>query len=242
MARKKKKSSDGPSDAWLVTFSDLMTLLLTFFVLLLSMASMDKTTITTIRLSISGTSPLDHAGRGRVPDRIRMVIEAIQEPESLLNKLDRIKDLLFPDDLLPPELLDGTLEENLRVLADSQGIVIVLTDGLLFRRGESGLSPSGRALLEAVTPFLWHVSADVAISGHTDTMVPSGTDPYTLSGLRAMTVLEYFLQQQIPPSRFSIGAYGPDRPLVPGNSEEARAQNRRVEILVKTAQYMGRYP
>ncbi|MDL2271860.1 OmpA family protein [Desulfovibrio sp. OttesenSCG-928-I05] len=243
MARKKKKSGGGgASDAWMVTFSDLMTLLLTFFVLLLSMSSMDRTSLTIISASVSNISLLDHAGRGRVPDRIQMVMDAIEEPRSLLEKLDRIKDLLFPHDILPPELSHSTLEENLMVLSDAQGIVIVLTDELLFPKGQGELAPAGRKLLDAISPFLMYTTADVTISGHTDNAVPSGIDPYALSGLRALSVLEYFLQQKLRASRFSIGAYGADRPLVTGDTPQAQTKNRRVEILVKTSQYVGRYP
>jgi chemotaxis protein MotB len=242
MARRKKKGGGGGGEGWLVTFSDLMTLLLTFFVLLLSMSSMDKPLLTRITVTSEDPSPLDHAGRGRVPDNIRLLLQIVEDPTTVLDKQDRIKDLLFPNDVLPPELSPGTLDNNLRILAHPEGVAIVLSEGVLFPQGEYALTAVGRGLLGALVPLLHYSAADVNIAGHTDTEeVRRGLDNYELSGRRATSVLEYFLQQNFPARRFSISGYGPDKPLYPNDTEKHRAQNRRVEILLKTAQWLGRY-
>ena len=241
MARREKKGGGSNAAGWLVMFSDLMTLLLTFFVLLLSMSSMDRTLLTRISPLTSDVSIIDHSGRGRVPDRIRLLLEVLREPSTILEKLDRIKDLLFPNEVLPPELSPGKLEHNLRIMAHPEGVVIVLTDELLFPAGGYTLTPTAQKLLDAITPLLHYSSADMNISGHTDNNTPPGVDPYALSGQRAMSVLEYFLQQKIRPSRFSISGYGPDKPLMPNDSPENQGKNRRVEMLLKTVQWLGRY-
>ncbi|SBV94831.1 OmpA/MotB domain protein [uncultured delta proteobacterium] len=242
MARRKKKGGGADSAAWLVTFSDLMTLLLTFFVLLLSMSSMDKPLLTRITVTSDDPSPLDHAGRGRIPDQIRLLLQIVEDPTTVLEKQDRIKDLLFPNDILPPELSPGTLAENLRVLAHPEGVVIVLSEGVMFPQGEYVLTAVGQQLLSAFVPVLHYSTADVNIGGHTDTgEVRHGLDNYELSGRRAMSVLEYFLHQKFPARRFSISGYGPDKPLYPNDTDRHRAQNRRVEILLKTTQWLGRY-
>ena len=244
MARCKKKSSGAStsSSGWLVTFSDLITLLLTFFVLLLSMSSMDKPLLTRIMATSADPSPLDHAGRGKIPDEIRLILEIVKDPNTILEKQDRIKDLLFPNDILPPELPPGKLEENLRILAHPEGVVIVLAEGLLFPPDEYKLTPVGMQLLSALVPLLHYSSADVNIGGHTDaTEAVHVEDAYILSGKRAMAILEYFLQQKFQARRFSISGYGPDNPLYPNDSDQNRALNRRVEILLKTTQWLGRY-
>ncbi len=235
----KKETISGTG--WLITFSDMMTLLLTFFVLMLSMSSMDKALLTRISTMKGDSAAVDHAGRGRIPENIRLVLEMVSDPRSILEKQDRIKDLLFPNDILPPELSPGTLEANLRVLAHPEGVVIVLTEELLFPRGEFRLTPAGLKLLGALVPFLHYTTADVNISGHTDNTILPGVDNYILSGQRAMTALEYFLQQKMRPARFSISGYGPDRPLANNDTPAHKASNRRVELLVKTTQWLGRY-
>lgn len=242
MARKKKKGGGGGGSGWLVTFSDLMTLLLTFFVLLLSMASMDRPLLTRISATRSDVSTIEHAGRGKVPEQIKLLLDIVTDPASILENRDRIKDLLFPNDILPPELSPGDLDENLRILAHPEGVVIVLTEGVLFQPGEYAATDAGKRLLSALIPVLHYSSADLSIGAHTDDVeTASGMDNYELSGKRAMSVLEYYLQQKFSAPRFSIGGYGPDKPIEPNTSERNRAQNRRVELLLKTTQWLGRY-
>lgn len=242
MARKKKGGGGGGGASWLVTFSDLMTLLLTFFVLLLSMASMDRPLLTKITATLNQPSPMDHAGRGRAPDQIKLLLDIVQDPLTVLEKPDRIKDLLFPNEILPAEISPGTLEENLRILAHPEGVVIMLNEGVLFPSGDYGLTGPGKELLAALLPFLYYTNADVNIGGHTDNEEnPHAMDNYELSGRRAMSVLEFFLQNKLPAPRFSISGYGADKPLEPNTSQANRAANRRVEILVKTTQWLGRY-
>ncbi|GHV50382.1 chemotaxis protein MotB [Deltaproteobacteria bacterium] len=243
MARKKKGGGGGGgSEGWLVTFSDLMTLLLTFFVLLLSMSSMDRPILTRITATPDDRNPLDAGGRGRVPDQIKLLLEMVNDPLTVMDKADRIKDLLFPNEILPKELPPGKLDENLRILANPEGVVIVLNEGILFPAGEYELNAVGRQILGALVPFLYYCNADTNISGHTDAREDHvSMDSYALSGRRAMSVLEYFLHDKLDVVRFSISGYGPDKPLVPNISEKNRATNRRVELFVKTTQRLGRY-
>ena len=237
--RKKEKQEEGA--AWLVTFSDLMTLLLTFFVLLLSMASMDTTVITRISAQMRSLSPIATSGPGRLPPRIQMIVKLLKDPENILEKKNRLKDLLFPLDVLPKELSASDLEKNLTILSHPEGVVIVLTEGLLFARGSAELGDTGKKLLDVLTPVIQAVNADSNISGHTDATPAAGVDSYELSFLRAAGVLEHFLQAKLVPDRFSVSGYGPDKPMQPNDSEEHRQQNRRVEILIKTTPRVGSY-
>lgn len=241
MARRKKKEEGGGGAAWLVTFSDLMTLLLTFFVLLLSMASMDTTTITRISTFTKGASNIDLSGPSRMSERIEFLVKALKEPENILNKLDRIKDLLFPLELLPKDISSSTLEKNLEILAHPEGVVIVLTDALLFEQGAYELDDAGKKLIDILTPVILRTNADANISGHTDPTPGVGMSNDDLSALRAMSILERFLYGGIRPDRFSISGYGADRPMYSNNTEEGRRKNRRVEILLKTTPRVASY-
>ena len=241
MARRKKAKGGDSGPAWLVTFSDLMTLLLTFFVLLLSMSSMDTTTLARISASIKGTSLIDNSGAGRIPERIEILVKLLKDPQNVLNKLDRIKDLLFPLDVLPPEISSSTLEENLSILAHPEGVVIVLTDALLFEQGSAELDAKGKKLIDVLTPVILATNADANISGYTDSTPGTAVSNDDLSALRSMAILERFLYGGIRPDRFSISGYGADKPMFPNTTEEGRRKNRRVEILLKTAPRVGSY-
>ncbi|MDR2488096.1 MAG: flagellar motor protein MotB [Desulfovibrio sp.] len=240
MARRKKKQQQEGA-AWLVTFSDLMTLLLTFFVLLLSMSSMDVPVITRISAYMRSLSPLDESGAGRIPERIQIAIKMLKDPYNILNKKNRVKDLLFPLDLLPKELSSSDLENNIAILEHPEGVVIVLTEGLLFARGSAELDATGKNLIAVLTPVMHSVNADINISGHTDITPTTGVDSYDLSFMRALAVMEQLLQVKMPPDRFSVSGYGPDKPMYSNDTEEGQTKNRRVEILVKTTPRMGGY-
>lgn len=241
MGKKKKKEVCPPLALWLVTFSDLMTLLLTFFVLLLTMASMDNAILTTVTLTTADLGLLDKRGSGRVNVKDRMVVELMEKPWEVLDKQDRIKDLLFPDDVLPDEISKNDLENNLEVLAKQDGVALVFTDEILFDEGGSTLSSRGQFLMARLIPMMTQTEAPINVAGYTDET--EGTEnPYQLSGDRALSVLAYLVELGVPNKRFSISAYGDNFPVINelGRPVES-AKNRRVEILLKTARPIGGY-
>jgi chemotaxis protein MotB len=220
----------------MVTFADLMTLLLTFFVLLLSMSSMDKSILRDVTSYFAGSMGLaTKKGAGRVPDRFEIIQELIESPTEVLQNPQRLKDLLFPDEALPEGMARSTLNENLQILARPEGLALVLSDGLLFASGGSELRADSRKLLAEFVRFLAATTMPVNVSGYTDN-VPGGTkDNNTLSMERAMSVLAYFLEFGFDPGRFSVSAYGEAFPLGDNGTPEGRVKNRRVEILLKTS-------
>jgi chemotaxis protein MotB len=248
MAGRRKKKYAVASGAWMVTFSDLMTLLLTFFVLLLSMSSMESTVVSRISALNSSVSPLENTGTSKLADRIQFTIKLLRDPDNIQNKQQRIKDLLFPHDALPAELSPGELQNNLTILSHPEGVVIVLTDALLFAPGSAMLENTGKKLLDQLAPVIHGMHADITISGHTSTLPEGEADRLAgarsldeLSFLRAAVVMEHFLGARLPPERFSLSGYGPDKPMYADNTEEGRRKNRRVEILVKCKPRIGGY-
>lgn len=242
MARKKLKTEHiEMKSLWLVTFSDMVTLLLTFFVLLLSMSSMDHSIISRIRLASSGVQLIEQSGAGSISHRISLIKEIVEAPEQVLDKKEKLKDLLLPDVPLPAEINVTSGKDNITILEHPQGVVIALTDQLMFQEGSYELTKAARQILETVSELLHFSSADVNIAGHTDNTLYPDTDNHKLSAFRALTVMEYLLQRGHRPDRFSLSAYGPDKPLRPNDTPDNKTQNRRVEILLKTTQWLGRY-
>ncbi|MBI9079356.1 MAG: OmpA family protein [Pseudodesulfovibrio sp.] len=241
MAKKKKKELCPPLALWLVTFSDLMTLLLTFFVLLLTMASMDNAILTTVTLTTADLGLLDKRGSGRVNVKDRMVVDLMDKPWEVLNKKQRIKDLLFPDDVLPEEIKKSELDKNLDILAKPDGVALVFTDNLLFVPGGSQLSEQGKFIIDRLVPMMSQTVAPINVAGYTD-QTDNSENPYQLSGDRALSVLTFLVDAGLPNKRFSLSAYGNNFPVLDeaGKPMES-AKNRRVEILVKTARPIGGY-
>lgn len=241
MGKKKKKEVCPPLALWLVTFSDLMTLLLTFFVLLLTMASMDNAILTTVTLTTADLGLLDKRGSGRVNVKERLVVELMEKPWEVLEKKERIKDLLFPDDTMPDEIDKSSLDENLDILARQDGVALVFTDNILFSEGGSELSDKGKYLIGRLVPMMTQTEAPINVAGYTD-QNDAAEDKYTLSGDRALSVISYLVQLGVPNKRFTLSAYGDNFPVIDelGRPVES-AKNRRVEILLKTARPIGGY-
>ena len=242
MAKKKKKEKCPPLALWLVTFSDLVTLLLTFFVLLLTMSSMDTTILTRVTLSEADLSILDKRGSGRVQPKQSLVIELLQKPWEVMNQKDRLKDLLYPDDVLPKEMTKSDLDENLDILARNDGVALVFTDSLLFEPGGSALSPAGMQLIDQLIPIVMFNDAPLNVAGHTSAG-EGAADAVALSGERAMSVLAFLVEAGVPNARLSVSAYGDAFPVLDemGRPVENAAMNRRVELLLKTARPIGGY-
>ncbi|MDD4951193.1 MAG: OmpA family protein [Desulfovibrionaceae bacterium] len=241
MAKREKKKHCPPLATWMVTFSDLVTLLLTFFVLLLSMSSMDNSVLTTVTLRTGDLGLLARRGAGRVTaKKERLVVDLMERPWDILDKKDRIKDLLFPDQSLPEEVNRAELMSNLEVLARPEGVGLALSDKMLFVEGQSELTPPGKAILGRLVPLLNASRAPVNLRGYSDT-AEAPDRAFELSGDRALSVLEFFVSKGVPNQRFSVSAYGPNLPLAGNATPEGRQTNRRVEIYMKTALKLGAY-
>ena len=126
------------------------------------------------------------------------------------------------------------LEDKTQVMVDEQKIKILLNPPVLFDSGNSKLKPKGRKILEGFGKILKDVRNPIIIEGHTDN-VPISNKRYAsnweLSFHRAYSVIQHFVKKyNFPPTQMSALGYGEFQPLVPNNSRENRAKNRRIEI------------
>jgi chemotaxis protein MotB len=240
MSRRKKRNTAaaGSNMAWMITFSDLVTLLLTFFVLLLSMCILDRSIIVkafqTVTIFEEEVGVLRHQSATKVKSRYQVVREMITDPWEAVEKRQRIKDLLFPEEILSPAISKSTLDENLDILARTDGVAILLSDKLLFESAGYVLKGEIAPVLEEIAGLLLVMNAPVNIAGYTDSLPGRHMSNLELSGRRALSVLEDLLGRGLDPTRFSASGYGPHFPLGDNTTEEGRALNRRVEILIKT--------
>jgi chemotaxis protein MotB len=218
----------------------MMTLLLAFFVLLLSMSGLDGAALA--RISAWMRDPATGGGvYGESTDALVAGIVKAPSDTAGYRALLTAAGVGLPSGLTRDA---GTGADGM-VLEHREGVVIVLTDTLLFRPGSALLEPSGKTLLDALTPAIKALDAEVNISGHTDAgpaqVLPDPEYLYGLSWFRAAAALEHFLQEGARAERFSVSAYGPDKAMYPNDTPEGRRKNRRLEILVKTAPRAASY-
>jgi len=230
--RKKKSKKQGPgAPLWMVTYSDMVTLLLTFFVLMLSMAEMDKVKFKQAAGSLKGAFGVMNMKREQViepqPEVVlpsRRVIPYDMMQRVYKRIITRIEHL--------------ELNRDIELLEDRGAIVLRIQEKVLFPPGSSALKKESGGVLTKVGELVRPLPFDMRIEGHADN-TPTG-DPeetnWDLSVQRAMAVLKFFARNQVLAlDRLSAVGYGAERPLVPNESVENRALNRRVEFVLENS-------
>ena len=245
MARKKKggEGGSGHEGSWMVTFSDLSTLLLTFFVLLLSMSSMDDLKLKSMFQNFTSSSGiLLFKQYGEIYHAKEIFIQGLYE---------KLKDALVvnKDTEGIENELASNITENPFVNASAavkfenleNGFKLVFGQELLFRSGSAQIRPEMLPVLVQVADFIRVSSYQVYIDGHTDA-IPIHTDKYKsnedLSLARAYNIMEYLVKGcGVAPNTIALCGYGAQRPVASNKTPEGRAKNRRVEIIFKNQKY-----
>lgn len=236
MAREKKKSEGLSGNEWMATYSDTVTLLMTFFVLLFILTSQNNESASKVAveaLNGGGSSILQFdLYDGEVP-----IIggESDIEGEGVLTKKEQTfkeaKDFLSNNE----ELKDiVTIEDNER------GVLVQLKDNILFESASSQLREDSKMILNKVSDLISNLDNDILVEGHTDN-IPINTydfpSNWELSAARAVNVVRYFVEAKgLDPTRFSASGYGEYHPVAPNDTYENMAKNRRVNILIITSQ------
>lgn len=257
-----KKHSRG-SPAWIVTFADLATLLLTFFILLLSFAEMDvekyRAMANSMTLALGGTAilaelpggqpvsmiateptlpspPADRAVASADPpqNQIPQLIDERAEGEAPTKISAGIIDLASA---LIRELETEVASGDLSVNYDPQQVIIRFAEDAAFRSGEAEIKPGMIPILERVVAVLSYCSGDVLVAGYTDDRpISSGRyrSNWDLSAARAVSVVhELVLNREVPAQRVVAAGRAETNPLVANDTPENRARNRRVEIAIR---------
>jgi len=228
MAREKKQSSEPPgAPGWLVTYGDMMSLLLCFFVLLLSFSTISEEDFNQAMGSLQGAL-------GVLP-RFSGVLESMQiQSRQARNKMEEAARRLRR------QLQVVGKEQDVKIEYDALGgLKISLPSAVLFDSGSATLRPEAYPVLQDVAEVLGDMpDTFIEVRGHTDTATLINAvrfrDNYDLSYFRADAVARQLnLFGAVPMEQFEIIACGPSQPLATNNTEEGRRANRRVEIYVR---------
>ncbi len=230
MKRRKHNEEHENAERWLLTYADLITLLLAFFIMMYVFSKKDaqkydevashlKTIFSggtglAAKGSVTATSPIDMPSKGASSGEIKRQLES--------------------------ELMDSNRNkpggENISVLSDERGVVIRVLDKAFFDEGKAELKDGAKGALDKIVPIIKSVDNHVRIEGHTDN-VPIKTNEFKsnweLSVRRATEVVRYFVEKRgLPPERISATGYAEYRPIVQNNSPKNKSLNRRIEIIV----------
>jgi chemotaxis protein MotB len=231
---KKKKVEHENSERWLLTYADLITLLLGLFVILYSMSQVDLAKFKTMGQAFktvfvgdqgipapgAGSGPYEDSEGGAYPDTSDCYLSLKVE--------ETLKEL-------------KELAGEVSVEVDERGVVVRLMETLMFDVGHAVLRPEARIILSRLTPVLVKSGRPIAIEGHTDNRpisTPEFPSNWQLSAARSSNVVYFLIHDMgVPEGQVSAGAYADQRPIAPNDTEEGRSRNRRVDIVFLKGQW-----
>ena len=212
----------------MTTFSDLMSLLLCFFVLIVSMSSVDP-------------NPFSKAS-GALRGSLGILSEDPSPMELITVIMPKVSDVDLGEITTAISKLQDFVEqqkqqESIEVVITSQGIAIRILTPLLFDRGMAELNPRGMPYLAKVFEIAQGWRNTIRVAGHTDDLPVANAlyeSNWDLSYARARSIIDFAVNYSgLPPQKFSAVGYGEYRPAFPNDSEENRRKNRRVEIFIE---------
>ncbi len=227
MAKEECECPEG-APPWLCTYSDLMSLLLCFFVLIVSMSSTDPNEFNKATGSLKGslgaltedssTPEMQQAVVWKVSDadkgELSMAISALQDFAETQNE-----------------------QKSLSVKITSDGIAVRVLTPILFEQGSAEIRPQGMPYLAKIFELAKTFENDIRVCGYTDDTPISGglyNSNWELAYARARNVAKFGMNySKLEPKRFSVVSYGEFRPAFPNDTEENRKKNRRIEIYIE---------
>jgi len=258
--RRKAAAAHENNERWLVSYADFITLLFAFFVVMFASTQADKTKAKAVSESVR--EALEHGqfsaaistvlGRGRHeaarpplnPDRVNMSenLPSVPPPPPPDHPADLKESLSTLEHGLDSEVKTGKVVLKL----EARGLVISLREAAFFASGDDGVSPASLPILAKIGSVIGSLPNAVRLEGHTDS-VPIHNSRYRsnweLSAARAIAMMEVLAARyQIPRSRMAIAGYAENAPADTNDSEEGRAHNRRVDLVLLTQEGMRAEP
>lgn len=216
MGRLKKDTGN-----WLVTYSDLMTLLLVFFVLLYIL-----------------TPGVDVSSFDSFLSFFQKSTGIIDETSVTDDNSDNRSEIMEEWEAMESFLEEEDISSQVEITQTSDGVKITLSSLLTFNSGSSDLLPAAKGVLEEIAGFFNGRIAEAEVQGHTDNVPLSAGSHYEtnwhLGASRAVSVVQFIRERSdLDPKRFKASSYGEFLPVASNVTPEGRSQNRRVEIYVR---------
>ncbi len=235
------------SERWLLTYADMITLLLALFIVMFAMSSVNATKFQSLSASLKdafsgkilGGESIHQTGEsvqaeeaGPQPRMSRLQAVTTASPAARAEQIDFRKLKAEIDRMVEEQGLTSKVETAI----EKRGLAVrVLTDGLLFDSGAADVKSSAEPLLTKIGVILAHGSKHtVRVEGHTDAMPISGRFPsnWELASARASGVVRVLLSTPLKSSPFEAVGRASLDPIAGNDTESGRAKNRRVEIIL----------
>jgi chemotaxis protein MotB len=247
---RKKAAEHVNHERWLVSYADFITLLFAFFVVMFATAQGDKSKAKDVSSSVrdafehgqlsSAVSNVLHgkSDSGKIGNRPSTVPEKPAPPAPA----DLSKSLATLEKGLVPELKSGKVQLKL----EGRGLVISLREAAFFASGDNGVAPGSLPILAKIAAVIQPLTNSVRLEGYTDSVPIHNSrfrNNWELSAARSIAMLEVLRDQfQVPPARMAVAGYAENAPTDTNETEEGRAHNRRVDLVVLSAEGQNSEP
>lgn len=247
MAKKKPKKEN--SERWLLTYSDLITLLMIFFVIMYSMSNVDSkkydSLATSLNSSLNPSINLSFdGGMGGVGIGAGVGISDMggvgTNSDGTSSGGVSYEELITPTQEIFKELTDylssHNLSEQVTMHIEPQGLVLSLNEKVFFESGKAEIQPAYKSNLLEISEILKTFDNHISIEGHTDNVPIHNTyfkSNWELAAVRATNVVSLLITDgHIDPSKLSATSYGEYRPVASNDTPDGRAKNRRIDIIL----------
>jgi len=242
----KRKPPDEPQGdeglpGWMATFADMVTLLLCFFVLLLSFAEQSEEKYRDALGSIKGAFGVKEVRA--ISDQMALFNTSSEATKEMASQISHDERLILGVVMRIKSLIEDTdaeIKEGAGVTADRDGVVFSANSSAMFEPNSAVLKPKAREVLDSVIKVLKDYKLNLVVRGHTDNRpisTPKFPSNWELSAARAAVALDYILQKgDIEISRAKAVGYADTRPAAPNDTEEDRRKNQRVEFYLHMPQ------
>src|SRR4051794_39121003 len=243
----------GDDERWLLTYADMITLLMALFMVLFSISSVNISKYQSLQKSLQDAfsgAPVLQGGRSvlqdgaspekrHVPDSAAIVPATVPHQQKKDDAKGQDKDLKRLQARIEDYAKTHGLTKLLETKISRRGLVVrLLTDDVLFDSGDARLKPGSYQLLTEIGQLLRsEVKRPTVVEGHTDSVPISGGGLYPsnweLSTARATSVVRYLIDHGAHAGRLSAAGYAYTKPIASNTTEIGRHRNRRVEIVVQ---------
>ncbi len=204
------------SASWLITYSDMITIILCFFIVFFTFSAKENSMLHEIKNTLD------------------------QENKALKDEQESLMNLLFGNSKDKEDFLsflkENNLDDSIDIIENTSGITIRFKDSVLFPSGKADISREGNLILSEIAKNLKKIDNKIVVEGHTDNRpIKNSKYPsnWELSVDRAIYVAKYLIDDEgIDKNRISVSGFGDQNPIDTNDTEQGRRNNRRIEIII----------
>ncbi|MCM3618795.1 flagellar motor protein MotB [Sutcliffiella horikoshii] len=243
--RKKEDHEEHIDESWLIPYADLLTLLLALFIVLYSMSSIDAKKFQALsevfnEVFTKGTGMMEYPNPVNQDNAVTFEEEEEDqnnEPDQEYDQVADMQELKSLQEKIDSYITNNDLDDMLETTLSEEGLLLLIRDNVLFSSGSDRVRQEDLVIANEISQLLEiNPPRNIIISGHTDN-VPIGNanfeSNWELSVMRAVNFMKILLgNESLDPKWFSAKGFGEHNPIAPNDTEQGKAQNRRVEILI----------